>query len=86
MRAVNKAVFQLIPIPVATPAVVGVQAFPIVSQDLDPAPFQAEPTGQENVEVYRQAAEVLTREGLAQPLIEQALLLFAPVRWLSYWT
>ena len=75
MRAVNKAIPEIIPVPVAAPAVVGMKAFPIVAQDLDPSPFQAESPGNEDVEIHCQAVQVLTRQGFGQTRLKKTILL-----------
>ena len=74
MRAINKPILQIVAIPVAAPAVLGVEAFPVVTQFLDLAPFQAEEPVLEDVEIHRQATQVLGVEGFGQAFPEEAFL------------
>ena len=64
MWAINKSVFEFIVVPVASPAVLGVEAFPVVAEDFDGLPLQAEAAGEEDVEVDSQAVQVGGVEGL----------------------
>ena len=64
MWAINKSVFEFIVVPVAAPAVLGMEAFPEVAEDLDGLPLQAEAAGEEDVEVDGQTVQVLGVEGL----------------------
>ena len=74
MRTVYKPVFQFVVVPVPAPAVFGVEAFPVVAQDLDALPVQAEAAGEEDVEVHGQALQVLTVESLGQAGVVEAFL------------
>ena len=59
MRTINKSVLQIVAIPVAAPAVVGVELFPVIAQFFYFAPLQAESAVFEDVESHGQAAQVL---------------------------
>ena len=76
MRTVDEPILHLIVVPVAAPAVFGVEAFPVVAEDLDALPVQAEPAGEEDIKVYGQALQVLAVEGLGQAGVVEAFLLF----------
>src|SRR5690606_33217597 len=74
MRTVDEPILHLIVVPVAAPAVFWVEAFPVVAEDLDALPVQAEAAGEEDVEVHGQALQVLTVESLGQAGVVEALL------------
>lgn len=64
MRAIDETILKFVVVPVASPAVLGVEAFPVVAEDLDGLPLQAEAAGEEDVEVDGQTVQVLGVEGL----------------------
>ena len=64
MRAIDETILKFVVVPVASPAVLRVETFPVVAQDLDGIPLKAEVPGEEDVEVDGQAIQVGGVEGL----------------------
>ena len=77
MRTVNKPILDLIIVPVASPAIIRVEALPVVAKEFYLAPVKAEATVDKYIEVHRQAAQVEAFQGFAQALIQEALLFFS---------
>ena len=76
MWTINKSIFNFIVVPIPAPAVLGVEAFPVVAEDLDGLPLQAESPGEEDIEVDGQAVQVLTVEGFGEAGVVEAILFF----------